>query len=217
MFMNCNDYIEMNTLSILDKCTKNNVDIVRFQIRDIDDKNKEKVISEISFKKCNGNIALEKISKYKYVEQSFTYLFNLEYIKKNKYKFEYISNADFGLIPFIIYNAKSVISIGDILYNHSVYSKENIKYELLKDEAFNTLYFGVRLLDKIASDNIDIRSYIAHQIILKSANLKGEDYKKILSEIKKYNIVNMINNDKLNVKKTLCNINIKLATRLIKW
>lgn len=218
LYINCNDYIEMNTLSILDKCTKKKIDVVRFQIRDVNEKMKENVISEISFKTCCGNIALEHIAKYKYVEQAYMYLFNLEYIKENNYKFENKLNSDFGLIPYIIYNAKSVISIGDILYNHLIDDVKTIKnYEDIKQEAYDTLYFSVQLLDKIQNNNININNYIVKQIILKSANLKGKDYKDILSQIKKYNIINIMSSNKINIKKLLCNIDVKLAARLIKW
>ena len=216
LFINANDYIELNTLSILDKCTKNNMDVVRFQFRKIDQKSKEKVISELSFKTCNGQEALNNIVKYKYINFLFTYVFNLKYIKDNNYKFEDRFNHDFKFIFDVIYNANKVISIGDILYDHyEIYESNKKEYEIIKNEAYDTLYFGGILLDQIK--NKYIRNYISKEIILKATKLKKDDYKNILIDIKEKNIINNLEEDSLNIKKILYNIDIKLASRLIKW
>ena len=203
LFINSGDYVEINTLSILEKCTKKEVDIVRFQFR---------IISEISFRTIDGVSALDKILKYKYIENKFLYLYNTNYIKE--YKFEDMLNSELLFIPYIIYNSSSVISIGDILYDH--YEDYDIKeYEQIKKEAYDTLHLGLKLIKDIGSNNI--KKYVAINVIEKSVKLKGEDYKNLVLEIKKNNLIDMISDKKTNLKKILLNINMKCATRLIKW
>lgn len=197
MFIEPNDYLEINTLSILDKASKSSSDIIRYQIREFDD-NHEKVISEVSFKKCNGHDALLKIIKYRYVYQSFTYILKTSYIKNNKI------DGYYSIINYI-YNCDTCISIGDILYNHRTNIDVNV-------DIFNNIKELYKLLDNISDENI--QNYIVLNIVNNISKLNGNDYKNMYDEFKNNNIYNKILDKKI---KMLTKINIKLASRLIKW
>ena len=209
-FVNSLDYLEMNYLSIIEKCTKVDVDIVRFQIRDFIDISNEKVISEISFKKCSGVDALEKIIKYKYVTELFCYSFKKDYLSKYKFDIQKI-NYDYSIMLNIIYNSKSCISIGDILYNHKISKKKN-EYNLIRQLATDNIESSFIYL-KNYKNNRNIENYLALNIIKNCSLLKKEEFKNTVEKIKNEKITELILNNKI---KMLANINIKLCVALIK-
>ena len=118
LFLDGDDYFELDLLKTLNEKLKDTPDLIRFQIQDV--KGKEIIkYNELGFNTTDGISAFNKIFKYHYIENAWSYSYNANFYKKNKFKFmEGCIAEDYGLIPLIIAKAKKVKSISYIGYNY---------------------------------------------------------------------------------------------------
>ena len=87
LFIDSDDFIEKELLEILNKTIKDE-DLVRFQIRILDETNKIiKEYKEETFNNLNGIEAFNKLSKYNLVELAVCYAYKKDTFLKNNYKF----------------------------------------------------------------------------------------------------------------------------------
>ncbi len=118
LFVDSDDVIENKLLEKIDIVSKNNPDLIRFGIIEVDGNNKSSVPAPI-FNNLSGKEAFKKIVKNKYVEPAWLYAYRREFYLKNK--FEFLPNMyheDFGLVPRIIMLANKVTSIEYPCYNY---------------------------------------------------------------------------------------------------
>ena len=119
IFLDADDYLELDSLKILNNNIKNE-DILRFQIIEVNE-NKDKLnkIKENGFKNLTGIKAFSKIVKYKYIDNACIYCIKRSYYLENNFNFkENYFHEDFGLIPMMLFKAKTVSSINNCLYNY---------------------------------------------------------------------------------------------------
>lgn len=225
LFIDSDDFIEKELLEILNKTIKDE-DLVRFQIRILDETNKIiKEYKEETFNNLNGIEAFNKLSKYNLVELAVCYVYKKDTFLKNNYKFEEKTyHEDFGLIPYIIISSKKVTSINYIGYNYlqrknSIMNNTDYEKEIKKSNDVLKHYKNlIKWSQNIEGDLTIYKSFIANSVILKSLNLKEKDYKNYIKKLKEYKVYdNLLTNNKENkIKKILIKISPKLYYKIIR-
>ena len=225
LFIDSDDFIEKELLETLNKTIKDE-DLIRFQIRTLDETNKIiKEYKEETFNNLNGIEAFNKLSKYNLVELAVCYAYKKDTFLKNNYKFEEKTyHEDFGLIPYIIISSKKVTSINYIGYNYlqrknSIMNNTDYETEIKKSNDVLKHYKNlIKWSQNIEGDLTIYKSFIANSVILKSLNLKEKDYKNYIKKLKEYKVYdNLLTNNKENkIKKILIKISPKLYYKLIR-
>lgn len=225
LFIDSDDFIEKELLETLNKTIKDE-DLIRFQIRTLDETNKIiKEYKEETFNNLNGIEAFNKLSKYNLVELAVCYAYKKETFLKNNYRFEEKTyHEDFGLIPYIIISSKKVTSINYIGYNYlqrknSIMNNTEYEKEIKKSNDVLKHYKNlIKWSQNIEGDLTIYKSFIANSVILKSLNLKEKDYKNYIKKLKEYKVYDNIltNNLKNKIKKILIKISPKLYYKLIR-
>ena len=226
LFLDSDDYIEKDLLKNIDVSTKNNPDLIRFQIKEVfEENNKETNYSEESFEGLNGEEAFNKIVKYHYIENAWAYVIKRDYYKKNKFEFKPGTiHEDFGLIPLIIMKSKIVNSINYIGYNYrqrsgSIMSQKN--YEKTKKKVkdfYNHYLYLIKEIDKTKENSTIFKSYCANSLLIKICELKGRDYKEYKQRIKEDKVLNNLLTDTFSrrLKKRLYKISPKMTVKFLK-
>ncbi len=195
LFLDSDDFFDDNLLETLNTKLKDNPDLIRFQIQDVIDGQIVKH-PEVGFATTDGVSAFNKIFKYHYIENAWSYCYNAKYYKKNNFKFmEGCIAEDYGLIPLVIAKAKKVKSIEFIGYNYvqrknslmtnTDYSK---KIKKMEDMLMQSAFLKSRLKDIFNKDSII--AFINNSLIYYSTRLEYKDfkkYRKILKENKCFN------------------------------
>lgn len=225
LFIDSDDFIEKELLEILNKTIKDE-DLIRFQIRILDETNKIiKEYKEETFNNLNGIEAFNKLSKYNLVELAVCYAYKKDTFLKNNYKFEEKTyHEDFGLIPYIIISSKKVTSINYIGYNYlqrknSIMNNTDYEKEIKKSNDVLKHYKNlIKWSQNIEGDLTIYKSFIANSVILKSLNLKEKDYKKYIKKLKEYKVYDnlLTYNLKNKIKKILIKISPKLYYKIIR-
>lgn len=225
LFIDSDDFIEKELLETLNKTIKDE-DLIRFQIRTLDETNKIiKEYKEETFNNLNGIEAFNKLSKYNLVELAVCYAYKKETFLKNNYRFEEKTyHEDFGLIPYIIISSKKVTSINYIGYNYlqrknSIMNNTEYEKEIKKSNDVLKHYKNlIKWSQNIEGDLTIYKSFIANSVILKSLNLKEKDYKNYIKNLKEYKVYDnlLTNNLKNKIKKILIKISPKLYYKLIR-
>ena len=118
LFIDSDDYIELNLLEELYKNIVDEPDIVRYQLRVIE-KNTNYDYYEQAFDITDGIKAFNMLEQYKYIDVAPLYLINKTFYRNNNFEFKKnIYHEDFDLIPKIISKAKKIKSINFIGYNY---------------------------------------------------------------------------------------------------
>ena len=195
LFLDGDDYFKPNLLDVLSYYLDDTPDLIRFQIQDV--KGKEIIKhNEEGFNTTDGVSAFNKIFKYHYIENAWSYCYNANFYKKNKFKFmEGCIAEDYGLIPLIIAKAKKVKSLSYIGYNYiqrenSLMSDTDYykKVKKIEDMLMQSVFLKGKLKD-IKGKELII-SFINNSLIYYSTRLNYKDFKKynkILKENKCFN------------------------------
>ena len=151
------------------------------------------------------------------------YLIKTEILKKHEFKRTY--HEDFGLIPLLIISAKTVVSTPFYLYlyvqvQNSVTRNDDYKKTLVKMS--DCLAHYDNMLKEISKMNLqkttceNIKIYYTNAIILKLKELKKEDRKQYIKEIRKRKMYNNIKvrNLKQLIKRMLLKVNIGLYVQI---
>ena len=220
LFLDSDDYLEKDTLKEIHKSLKNNPDIVRFQIQEINENHKITKFKEEPFNNLSGEEAFKKIVNYHFVENAWCYAIKRSYYLQGKYMFkEGTIHEDFGLIPLVIIKAPIVNSINYIGYNYRIRNgsiMNNNDYEKTKKKV-NDFYahykYLVEEIDKTKINSKIFKSFIANSLLIKICELNKEDYKKYLKKIKKDKVIDNLLSDSIprKLKKILVHISPKLV------
>ena len=229
IFLDSDDYLEKNLIKNLSSNIDNNPDLIRYQVKTINNSYKVKErYHEKPFKGLNGVDAFNIIVDYHFIENATCYAYKKEFFVKNKFKFmKNIYHEDFALIPLVIIKASCVNSIDYIGYNYvqrnnSIMSnsdkdtKTKKVYDFLK--GFDYLYSQISKIKNIdEEDKKTVYSYIANSTIIKSRELDEIELPQYIEELKKRQIYNLLLDDtfKRKLKKIILKTNFKLYLKLI--
>lgn len=223
IFIDSDDYWDKDLLKEISKSLDNNPDIVRFQIREVTDKNESTDYSESEFKNKSGEEAFNLITRYHFVENAWAYAIRREYYLKEKFEFKKGAiHEDFGLTPLIIIKASIGNSISYIGYNYCIRSNSimtNKDYEKtkkkVKDFYEHYLYLNEEI-EKVKVNKTVFKSFIANSLILKICELNGKDYKEYKNKLKKDKVLDNILSDTLGrkIKKLIIKISPKMYSKI---
>ncbi len=227
-FVDSDDYIEKDLYKNMEKYMNMNIDLIKFKAIALDDKGKilERLQGPI-FDKCTGEEAFARLCiKDKYLEVAWLYLYRREFFIDNKFKYDKGTyHEDFGLTPFVIIQAKSVISSEYFGYcyikrENSITNSTDVKKD--KKKAADILKHYDNAIDKIEKINVEektkklIKRYYSNSLLLKASSLQGEEQKKYIQEIKLRKVYRNIKAENLKqlIKKIIIMINIKLYLKM---
>ncbi len=227
LFVDSDDYISKDTIKILEPYIQKNIDIIKFKLQRLDETGKiiERVEGPV-FDGITGQKAFNKLySTDVLIDSPCVYLIKKDIFTKNKLEFKGTYHEDFGLIPILIILSSKVVSLPDYLYQYiqgqdsitrnDDYDKTLIK---MKDCFFHydrmlKIIENIKL-DKITKENIKI--YYTNAILMKLSNLKENDKKTFIKEMKDRKMYNniKIRNIKQLIKKIILNIDVNLYFKL---
>ena len=227
LFVDSDDYISKDTIKILEPYIQKNIDIIKFKLQRLDETGKiiERVDGPV-FDGITGQEAFNKLySTDVLIDSPCVYLIKKDIFTKNKLEFKGTYHEDFGLIPILIILSSKVVSLPDYLYQYiqgqdsitrnDDYDKTLIK---MKDCFFHydrmlKIIENIKL-DKITKENIKI--YYTNAILMKLSNLKENDKKTFIQEMKDRKMYNniKIRNIKQLIKKIILNIDVNLYLKL---
>ena len=213
MYIDSDDYIDIHTLEKLNKYIENGIEVIKFKLQKVDERGK--IIGRFDgpvFEKTTGEEAFEKLyGEDVMLVSPCVYIIKKEIFTRNKFEFIGKYHEDFGLIPFIIITAKSIVSTPYYLYNY-VQGKESITrtadYKKIVERAEQTLFQYDQMVKKI--ENIKI--YFTNATILKANELKKKDRKEYLKQIKKRKMYKNIKSR--NMKQLIKRMILKTSTSL---
>ena len=228
IFVDSDDYVSNKLLEEVDK-TIDDSDILRFQIATEDEEyTKINEYHEEGFESMCGYDAFKYLSSYHFVEPAWCYVIRKNYYIENKFSFKKgVYHEDFGLIPYVIYKARKVKSIDFIGYyyiqrNGSIMNNNDYKKTVKK--AFDMLeqYKTMRLFAKNINrkNNLDdyFLSYISNSVIVKARELKKDEKKVYINELKKLNVFDgvLVNTRIRRFKKYFMKYNLNLYLKVVR-
>lgn len=228
IFVDSDDYVSNKLLEEVDKKIDDS-DILRFQIATEDEEyTKINEYHEESFESMCGYDAFKYLSSYHFVEPAWSYVIRKNYYIENKFSFKRgVYHEDFGLIPYVIYKARKVKSVDFIGYyyiqrNGSIMNNNDYKKTVKK--AFDMLeqYKTMRLFAKNINrkNNLDdyFLSYISNSVIVKARELKKDEKKVYINELKKLNVFDgvLVNTKIRRFKKYLMKHNLNLYLKVVR-
>ena len=228
IFIDSDDYVEKNLLKEVDKEIKD-AEILRYQVISEDEDGSNKIdFNEEAFDMVNGYQAFKYLSNYHFVEPAWCYAFKKDYYVNNKFSFKKdVYHEDFGLIPYVIYKARKVKSINYLGYhyvqrNGSIMNNNDYKKTVKK--AFDMLeqYKTLRLFAKNINrkNNMDdyYLSYISNCVIVKTRELKKDERKVYVHELKKLNVFDgvLVDTSIRKLKKKFMKLNLGLYLKVVR-
>ena len=221
IFLDSDDYWEKDLLKELTKSIKNDPDLIRFQIKQIDENNNSVDYKEKGFRGLSCEAAFNKIVKFHFVENAWAYCIKRKYWLKNKFQFtEGKFHEDFGIIPLVIIKAENVNSIEYVGYNYfqranSIMNNNNYEKTKRKVEDFYQHYlFLKKQINKTSFNKKVFMSFISNSLIIKIAELNNPLYKKYKTILKKERVYNDVLDD--TVVRKLKRVVMKLSPKLFK-
>lgn len=228
IFIDSDDYVEKNLLKEVDKEIKD-AEVLRYQVISEDEDGSNKIdFNEEAFDMVNGYQAFKYLSNYHFVEPAWCYAFKKDYYVNNKFSFKKdVYHEDFGLIPYVIYKARKVKSISYLGYhyvqrNGSIMNNNDYKKTVKK--AFDMLeqYKTLRLFAKNINrkNNMDdyYLSYISNCVIVKTRELKKDERKVYVHELKKLNVFDgvLVDTSVRRLKKKFMKLNLGLYLKVVR-
>lgn len=223
LFVDSDDYIEPNLIETVDKFLTKDIDLIKFKLKRVDSDGiiVEKVDGPV-FEKLTGEEALSTLYYQDVLLDSpCVYIIKKDLFVKNNLYFQGKYHEDFGAIPLILATAKAVVSLPDYLYTYvqapnSITRNEDYKKTIEKMESVLFQYDNmIKTLDRLelqekTKDNIKI--YYTNAVILKLNELKKEDRKFFIKEIKNRQMYKNIKNK--NIKQALKKLILKFDINL---
>lgn len=227
MFLDSDDYIEPEALETLEKYIEQDIDLIKFKLQRVDENDNviEKVDGPV-FDKITGQEAFDELyGEDVLLDSPCVYVIKKKLFTENNFKFQGRYHEDFGLIPFIILTAKTVISIPEYLYKY-VQAPDSITrtedYEKTTKKMEDVLFHYDNMLKMVEKLNLEettkenVKIYYTNAIILKLRELKKEAQNHYIKEIQKRKMYKNIKprNLKQLIKRLLLKWNVKLYLKL---
>ena len=194
MFVDVDDTIEKDLFRNLQKYVNQDIDMIKYKMKII--KDKEFYADGPTFEEINGEEAFNKLCfKDKYLDSPCLYLIKKELFERTNLCFEKnVYHEDFGLIPLLLVNAKTVVST--VIYGYNYFQSEN---SIMRNEDYSKqikkvndkLFLYEQLKKKIGGMNLkqntldNLLEYYTNSIILAIKDLRKEDriiYEKRIKE-----------------------------------
>ena len=228
IFVDSDDYIDKNLFKNLEPYMEQNIDIIKYKA--IIETEEEEKIGQYEgpiFDTVSGEEAFSKLCfEDEMVDALWVYAYKRELFTKNKIKFmKDADHEDFGLIPLVILKAKTFVST-NIQGYHYVQSKNSvtrmINYERTVKKVFDTLKHYDNMIKEIEKYQIssktkeNVKIFYTNSILLRVNDLKKEERKRFIKEIKKRKMAKNIKarNAKQLLKRIILEINIPLYLKL---
>ena len=221
MFLDVDDTIDKFLLIDLAKYMKKNIEMIKYKMKITRDKvEKEK---GPNFDTIKGEDAFNKLCfKDRYLDSPCLYLIKKELFDRTNLKFEKnIYHEDFGLIPLLLINARTVVSTD--IYGYNYYQSDNSiirdksdekQIKKVKDKYFlyDKLEEKLKKMKLKKNTKNNLLEYYTNSIILAIKDLKREDRISFERKIKEKGLLKNIKcrNIKQIVKKIIMKINIEL-------
>lgn len=228
MFLDSDDYIDKALLKTLEEYVNKNIDLIKFKLQRVNEEGKTlEIVSGATFEKTTGEDGFNKLySTDVLLDSPCVYLIKKELFVKNSLKFTVgTEHEDFGLVPFIIVLAQTMVSVNFYGYyyvqsNNSITRNEDytktIKkaYDALKHYDNAIILIEILNISKLTKQNLKI--YYTNAIILKAKELYNDEQKKYIKEIKNRKMTKniKIRNMKQLIKKILLTMNMKLYLQM---
>ena len=223
MFLDADDYLDLHLYGRINRYIEKDIDLIKFKLQRVDEKgNITEKINGPTFENKTG----EQGFKLLYctdvlLDSPCVYAIKKEIFTKNKLEFKAgTEHEDFGLIPFVIVLAKTMISID--FYGYQYVQVEgsitrNTDYSKTKKKANDALKQYDDALEKINRYGLNkeiakiLKVYYTNAILLKIETLKVKDQKQYIKEIRKRKMPNNIKatSVKQAMKKLILSLNIK--------
>lgn len=227
-FVDSDDYLEKDLYKNLEQYMDQDIDLIKFKMATYNDNNEiiEKMDGPI-FEQVTGEQAFEKLcTQDKFLEVACIYLYKRDFFIKENFKYEISAyHEDFGLTPWIIINAKSVISTD--VYGYCYLQRENSittnkNPEKEKQKAYDVLKHYDNAIKNISDANKSKKTkmlwkrYYTNSLLLKAKTLEKQERKVFIKQIKKRKVYKNIKaeNIKQLIKKLLIAINIEIYLKM---
>lgn len=220
LFVDSDDYIDEKLLKNLLSYMEKNIELIKFKLIKVDQEYNE-------LEKINGPVFEEITGEEGFnllvfndilLEPACIYLYKKTLFDKNNFKFlENTYHEDFGLIPIVLLNAKSMLSIDFYGYyyvqaNNSITRNEDY-YKTVK-RANDLLLHYDNMLKQIAKISLtqdtikNIKQYYSNSILEAAKGLKKEEQNEYILEIKKRKLIKNIRTKNVRsfIKKVLLKI-----------
>lgn len=228
MFIDSDDYIEEGLLDKLKPYIDQEIEMIKYKSRKVTEEGKEiQIMDGPVFETTKGEEAFSKMCfTDQLMETACIYLYKTELLRKNQFKFpKGLYHEDFGLIPLIIVKAATFVSTNICGYNY-VQSPNSITrnedYEKTKRKVYDLLTHYDKIIEQIEKYDIkqttkqDVRIFCTNAILLRLNELKEEDKKEIIKEIRKRKMQKniIVKNPKQLLKRILLEISIPAYLKL---
>lgn len=227
VFLDVDDTIEKDLFENLEKYMNQNIDMIKYKMKII--KDKELYVDGSIFEVTNGDEAFNKLCfKDKYLDSPCLYLIKKEFIERTNLRFKKnVYHEDFGLIPLLLINAKTVVSTD--IYGYNYFQSEN---SIMRNEDYSKqlkkvndkLFLYEQLKKKIGGMKLkqntvdNLLEYYTNSIILSIKDLKQEDRRFFEKKIKEKRLLKnlRVKNLKQMMKKIMLESNMELYFKVIK-
>lgn len=230
MFLDSDDFIADDFYNTINKYMDQDIDLIKFKLQRLDENGNitEKVDGPV-FENITGEEGFKLLySTDVLLDSPCVYIIKKEIFTNNELYFKTgTEHEDFGLIPFVIILAKTMISINFYGYQY-VQSNESITrnsdYNKTIKKANDALKQYDEALLKIKKYKIDndtssfLKIYYTNAILLKTETLNSKDQKEYINQIKNRKMLQNIKarNLKQAFKKCILFISVKGYLKLRK-
>ena len=199
-----------------------NIDMIKFKMKMVDLQGNEiqKIEGPVFDTRSGQDAFNELFYQDKLIDQLCIYLIKREYIASNNYKFvKGAYHEDFGLLPIMIANAKSVISTNFYGYYY-VQSENSIMRntdhsKTIKKMNDSFMYYDnmletIKKLDITKKTKDNIKLFYTNSILIKIEELNKEDRNLFLTDFKKRRMTKNIKIKSLKqlIKRLILAINV---------
>lgn len=229
-FVDSDDYLEKDLYKNLEQYMDKDVDLIKFKMSTYNANGQiiEKMDGPV-FRQVTGEEAFSKLcTQDKFLEVACIYLYRREFFIKQNFKYELGTyHEDFGLTPWIMINAKSVVSTNEYGYcylqrENSITTNQNPEKE--RKKAYDVLKHYDNAIKNISNAKISEQTqmlwkrYYTNSLILKANALENQDRNDFIKEIKQRKVYKNIKaeNIKQLIKKVMIAINIKAYLKIVK-
>ena len=223
LFLDGDDYLDIHLYGLVKQYMEKNIDLIKFKLLREDDEGK-------LIEKVNGPVFEDKTGEEGFeilyatdvlLDSPCIYVIRKDIFTTNKLEFKVgTEHEDFGLMPFVIVLAKSMISI-DFYGYHYVQVKGSItrndSYERTMKKAKDALKQYDEALLKIEKYKLNkkiaqtLKIYYTNAILLKTETLERKDQKNYIKEIKNRKMIKNIKvkNLKQLLRKLILSLNVR--------
>ena len=227
LFVDADDYIDENLVEKLLPYMKQNTEMIKFKVDRVNQNDEiiEKVEGPI-FGTVSGAEAFNELySKDVLLDSPCVYVIKKELFTRLNAKFKGTYHEDFGLIPLMIIQAGTCVSTPFYLYHYVQADNSitrNMDYSKLIKRMDDALFHYDNAIKCINNMNIDsttkenAKIYYTNAVVLKIDELKPEDQKKYIKELRLRKVYKNIvpRNIKQFIKRIVLRFSIKLYLKM---